>query len=87
MTPAPSPEPAGVQIDGPAVRRLRKMAGQTIAGIAKPARISVQYLSQIERGDKTSVSPPAFARICDALGVDPQHRHLLIRDEPVGRSA
>lgn len=63
------PQPAGVDIRGDLVRELRKLAGDNLIVFAPKAGITFQYLSQIERGKRRSVSPEVFARICDALGV------------------
>jgi transcriptional regulator with XRE-family HTH domain len=73
------PSPAGVQIAGGIVREQRKLLGDNLATFAKKAGISFQYLSQIERGDRPSVSPEKFARICDALGIT-DRRQLVRRD-------
>lgn len=80
-----TPEPAGVQVDGPAVRSLRKLNGHNLRELAAKAGISLQYLSQIERGPR-SMSPGAFARLADALDVAPSDRACLIR-KPASRSA
>lgn len=70
---------AGVHIDGDQLRTKRKLAGHALVDFAALAEISFQYLSQIERGDRQSVSPPVFARICDALGVAEEDRDQLVR--------
>lgn len=69
-------QPAGVAINGHRVRDLRKLAGHNLVAFAPKAGITFQYLSQIERGVRKSVSPEVFARICDALGVD-DRRELI----------
>ncbi len=71
------PAPAGVEIDGPAVRQLRKLGGRTLSKLAEDCGLSVAYLSAIERGTRPTVSPPAFVRICDALGI--ADRRELVR--------
>lgn len=70
--------PAGVEINGALVRELRKLKGYTQTTLAELASISIQYLSLIEREDRKTVSPPVFARLCDALEVD--DRRDLVRD-------
>ncbi|MBN1174222.1 MAG: helix-turn-helix transcriptional regulator [Micromonosporaceae bacterium] len=62
--------PSGVAIDGAKVRELRKLAGFTLKDFAPQCGIGFQYLSQIERGDRQFVSPPTFAKICDALNIE-----------------
>lgn len=69
----------GVQIDGDQLRTKRKLAGHALTDFAALAGISFQYLSLIERGDRAGVSPPVFARICDALGIAEQDREQLVR--------
>lgn len=71
-----SPAPAGAEIDGAKVRELRKLSGKTVTVLADTCEITSQYLSMIERGDRPTVSPAVFARICDALGVT-DRRQLL----------
>ncbi len=71
--------PANVRIDGDQLRTKRKLAGHALVDFAALADISFQYLSQIERGDRQSISPPVFARICDALGVAEKDRQELVR--------
>lgn len=69
---------AYVEIDGDELRRRRKLCGRTIADFAQACDISWGYLSQIERGS-SRVSPPVFARICDALDIPSTEREQLIR--------
>jgi transcriptional regulator with XRE-family HTH domain len=72
--------PAGVQIAGGKVREERKLLGDNLKSFAPKVGITFQYLSQIERGDRTSVSPEVFGRICDALGIT--NRKALLRQDP-----
>ncbi|MGI5170039.1 helix-turn-helix domain-containing protein [Spirillospora sp. CA-253888] len=54
---------------GAALRRIRLSQGRTLADVAVTARISMPYLSEIERGCKEA-SSEVLAAVCDALGVD-----------------
>ncbi|MFC9971002.1 helix-turn-helix domain-containing protein [Spirillospora sp. NPDC127200] len=54
---------------GAALRRIRLSQGRTLADVAVAARISMPYLSEIERGCKEA-SSEVLAAVCDALGVD-----------------
>jgi transcriptional regulator with XRE-family HTH domain len=54
---------------GDVLRRTRLAQGRTLADVAKAARISMQYLSELERGRKEA-SSEILAAICDALHVD-----------------
>lgn len=54
---------------GEALRRARLEQGRTLADVALAARISLPYLSEVERGRK-EVSSEVLAALCEALGVD-----------------
>lgn len=54
---------------GEALRRARLEQGRTLADVAIAARISMPYLSEVERGRK-EVSSEVLAALCDALGIE-----------------
>jgi transcriptional regulator with XRE-family HTH domain len=54
---------------GDVLRRIRLDQGRTLADVASAGRISMQYLSELERGRKEA-SSEILAAICDALEVD-----------------
>jgi transcriptional regulator with XRE-family HTH domain len=54
---------------GHILRRIRHQQGRTLADVARVSRISVQYLSELERGRKEA-SSEVLAAICDALRVE-----------------
>jgi transcriptional regulator with XRE-family HTH domain len=54
---------------GDVLRRTRLGQGRTLADVARAARISMQYLSELERGRKEA-SSEILAAICDALKVE-----------------
>jgi transcriptional regulator with XRE-family HTH domain len=54
---------------GDALRRIRLDQGRTLAEVAAAARVSLPYLSELERGRKEA-SSEVLAAICDALRVD-----------------
>jgi transcriptional regulator with XRE-family HTH domain len=54
---------------GDALRRVRLEQGRTLADVAVAARISMPYLSEVERGLK-EVSSEVLAALCAALGID-----------------
>jgi transcriptional regulator with XRE-family HTH domain len=54
---------------GHVLRRIRRAQGRTLADVARAARVSMPYLSEIERGRKEA-SSEVLAAICDALRVD-----------------
>lgn len=54
---------------GGVLRRARLLQGRTLADVARIARVSMPYLSELERGRKEA-SSEVLAAICDALGID-----------------
>lgn len=68
---SPNTQPAGVEVDGNAVRELRKDLGYTLVQFAPKVAVSWGYLSQIERGWRKRVSPPVFLRLVSALETYP----------------
>jgi transcriptional regulator with XRE-family HTH domain len=53
---------------GAVIRRRRIAQGRTLRDVAAAARVSLGYLSEIERGQKEA-SSELLAAICAALGV------------------
>lgn len=67
VPPAPvRPEPLLRRLVGSAFRRRRGAQGRTLADVAGEARISIAYLSEIERGRKEPSSEVLVA-VCRAL--------------------
>lgn len=54
---------------GEVLRRTRRGQGRTLTDVARAARVSMPYLSELERGRKEA-SSEILAAICDALGVE-----------------
>ena len=54
---------------GEVLRRTRLEQGRTLADVARAAKVSMQYLSEIERGRKEA-SSEVLAAICDSLEAD-----------------
>ncbi|MBM0235886.1 helix-turn-helix transcriptional regulator [Micromonospora sp. ATA32] len=67
---------ASPEIDGHRIRELRKQSGLSVTALAARIGITPQYLSQIERGHRPTVSPSTFNRIVDAMGVE---NHTTLR--------
>lgn len=61
--------PASPQIDPNALRTARQDAGLTQGQLAELVELSPQYISMLERGDRSTLSPGAFRRLCDILRV------------------
>jgi len=54
---------------GDVLRRTRLEQGRTLSDVARSARVSMPYLSEVERGRKEA-SSEVLAAICDALRID-----------------
>ena len=54
---------------GDVLRRIRLEQGRTLADVARAARVSMPYLSELERGRKEA-SSEVLAAICDALRIE-----------------
>jgi transcriptional regulator with XRE-family HTH domain len=54
---------------GDVLRRTRLEQGRTLADVARVARVSLPYLSELERGRKEA-SSEVLAAICDALRIE-----------------
>lgn len=54
---------------GERLRRIRRDQGRTLSDVSRVARVSVPYLSEVERGRKEA-SSEVLAAICDALWID-----------------
>jgi transcriptional regulator with XRE-family HTH domain len=54
---------------GDVLRRTRQDQGRTLADVAEDAKVSMPYLSEVERGRKEA-SSEVLAAVCDALGLE-----------------
>ena len=68
-TPQQRPRPLLRTTIGEVLRRIRRAQGRTLADVSRAARVSVPYLSELERGRKEA-SSEVLAAICDALRID-----------------
>jgi len=66
--PAPPAEPLLRHLVGAILRAHREEQGRTLRDVAESARISVAYLSEVERGRKEPSSEVLVA-VCRALGL------------------
>jgi|tagenome__1003787_1003787.scaffolds.fasta_scaffold20254290_2 transcriptional regulator with XRE-family HTH domain len=69
MTENARPRPLLRTVVGEALRRHRQEQRRTLAEVAREACVSVQYLSEVERGRKEP-SSEVLAAVCDALRVE-----------------
>lgn len=67
--PQEPPRPLLRNILGQVFRRARLNQGRTLADVARAARVSMPYLSELERGRKEA-SSEVIAAICAALGIE-----------------
>ena len=65
----PRPRPLLRTLLGDVLRRARREQGRTLADVARAARISMPYLSELERGRKEA-SSEVLSAVCDALRLD-----------------
>lgn len=65
----PTPRPLMRTILGGVLRRVRRHQGRTLSEVAAKARVSMQYLSELERGRKEA-SSEVLAAVCDALRIE-----------------
>jgi transcriptional regulator with XRE-family HTH domain len=54
---------------GEVLRRIRLEQGRTLADVSRAAKVSMPYLSELERGRKEA-SSEVLAAICAALSID-----------------
>lgn len=66
--PTAPPEPLLRRLVGGILRERREAQGRTLRDVARDARVSVAYLSEIERGRKEASSEVLVA-VCRALGM------------------
>ena len=69
LGPRRRPRPLLRTMIGDVLRRTRRAQGRTLADVSRAARVSVPYLSELERGRKEA-SSEVLAAICDALRID-----------------
>jgi transcriptional regulator with XRE-family HTH domain len=63
------PRPLLRRMIGDVLRRTRLEQRRTLADVSRAARVSLPYLSEVERGRKEA-SSEVLAAICDALHID-----------------
>lgn len=77
-----APEPPLRVLVGHVLRRRRTAQRRTLADVARDARVSTQYLSELERGRKEA-SSEVLAALCRALGLDLVDLLDEVRDDVV----
>ncbi len=74
------------RVVGEQLRRLRQDQGRTLRDVSSAARVSLGYLSEIERGQKEP-SSELLAAICAALDVPLSTLLRSVSDEVAGVEA
>jgi transcriptional regulator with XRE-family HTH domain len=64
---------------GDVLRRLRQRQGRTLREVSAAARVSLGYLSEVERGQKEA-SSELLTAICGALGIPLSHVFREVSD-------
>ena len=72
------------EVLGDVLRRARTMQGRTLRQVSDSARVSLGYLSEVERGRKEA-SSELLSAICDALDV-PLSQLLVDASEQLTRT-
>jgi hypothetical protein len=86
LPPPPRPRPLLRTTLGEVLRRTRQEQGRTLADVARAAKVSMPYLSEVERGLKEA-SSEVLAAICDALGVELADVLIEVGRDLVGRAS
>lgn len=68
-------------VDGAAIRKRRMAAGVAISELAERASISRRYVSHLENGTRSRMSPALYLRVRTALGAT--ENELLVTEESV----
>ena len=68
VPPSNSPAPLLREILGEILRRKRAERGSTLRDVADTSRVSLAYLSEVERGQKEA-SSEILGAVCQALGI------------------
>ncbi|WP_072807132.1 helix-turn-helix domain-containing protein [Rhodococcoides yunnanense] len=82
----PAPEPLLRDGMGRVLRRIRQEQGRTLENVASEARVSMPYLSEIERGRKEA-SSEVLSALCGALEIAPSRLLILTGRELAGATA
>jgi transcriptional regulator with XRE-family HTH domain len=61
------PQRSTVEVNGAAIRRIRKLAGTDMPDLATQVGITASYLSRIETGSRRRVRPSVYGALRTAL--------------------
>ncbi len=57
---------------GRELRALREQTHRSMGEVARHLGVSVTYVSDVERGRRGPLAPPAITKVAELLGVDPK---------------
>ena len=80
------PKPLLRTVVGDVLRRTRVSQGRTLAEVARASRVSMPYLSELERGRKEA-SSEVLAAVCDGLQITLSDLLTEVRSRLDGRAA
>jgi transcriptional regulator with XRE-family HTH domain len=80
------PRPLLRTLIGDVLRRNRQGQGRTLADVAREARVSVPYLSEVERGRKEA-SSEVLSAVCGALRIELSDLLAEVRRDLVNAAA
>jgi DNA-binding Xre family transcriptional regulator len=83
LRPTPPREPLVRDGMGRVLRRIRQEQGRTLDDVSSQARVSMPYLSEIERGRKEA-SSEVLSALCGALEIAPSKLLMLTGRELAG---
>ena len=72
------PAPTTVEINGYALREIRKRSGVAVQALADQLGIARSYIARMETGHTVRVSPTVFEALNEALNIDDK-RTLMAR--------
>ena len=70
-----------IAVNGAALRELRKRSGVSVSAFAQSVGVGRPYISKLELGHSSRVSPEVFAKLLRALGLEDRR---AIMANPVG---
>ncbi|MFC8177710.1 MULTISPECIES: helix-turn-helix domain-containing protein [Nocardiaceae] len=82
----PGPEPLVREGMGRVLRRIRTEQGRTLQEVSSEARVSMPYLSEVERGRKEA-SSEVLSALCGALEIAPSRLLMLTGRELAGTNS
>lgn len=67
-----SRSPANITLNPAALRLIRQRTGLGVTDLARESGLTPSYISNLEAGRRTAVSPSVFVALCAALRISDQ---------------